>query len=153
MRLVVQTLQVTETNDGDSPLTNICVELDPTGNVLPLAASSSDAMMEEGQAMEGESMSADPCAGAAPEVMVLTKDSVEYVGGDTGDDGIMDVGETWEWRVVTVGIAGDYVALPSEALNMRFVAIGHGIDALGGDVTFPGDAEELGEIEVPIVTR
>ena len=138
LRLVVQTLKVTETNDGDSALSNICVEVDTTGSILPLA---DDAML------------ADPCAGGIPGVMVLTKDSMEYVGGDIGDDGIMDIGETWEWRVITVGIAGDSVALADDALNMRLAAIGHGTDSLGGDVTFPGDAEELGEIEVPIVTR
>ena len=149
LRLVIQTLRVTESNDGDSALTNICVELDPTGSILPV---SSDSMM-----MEGEAETSGPCASSQPGVMVLTKDSVEYVGGDypneAGELGIMEVGETWEWRVVTVGIAGNYVTLADDALNMSFVAVGHGIDALGGDVTFPGDAEELGEIEIPIVTR
>ena len=138
LRLVVQTLKVTETNDGDSPLSNICVEVDPTGDILPMAA---DAIL------------ADHCTGLIPGVIVLTKDSIEYVGGDIGDDGIMDIGETWEWRVITVGIAGDYVALAEDALNMRLVAVGYGTDSLGSVVTFPGDAEELGEIEVPIVTR
>ena len=138
LRLIVQTLKVTETNDGDSALSNVCVEVDTTGSILPLA---DDAVL------------ADPCAGGIPGVMVLTKDSMEYVGGDIGDDGIMDIGETWEWRVITVGIAGDFLGLADDALNMNLVAIGHGIDSLGGDVTFPGDAEELGEIEVPIVTR
>ena len=87
----------------------------------------------------------------------LTKESVEFVGGDLpnedGELGIMEVGETWEWRVITVGIAGNYVPLDESAVNMRFVAVGHGIDSLGGDVTWPGDAEELGEIEVPILTQ
>lgn len=116
LRLVVQTLTVTETNDGDSPLTDVYVELEPTG-------------------------------------VVLTKESSEYVRGDLNEDSILDVGETWEWRVVTVAVAGNYVALSEDALNMEFVAIGHGIDQLGGDVTFPGDAEERGTLEVPIVTR
>ena len=120
LRLIVQTLSVTETNDGDSPLTDVYVEVQPTGSVL-------------------------------------TRDSVEYVGGDyaneAGEIGIMEVGETWEWRVVTVAVAGDYVALSDEALNLGIEAIGHGIDILGEDVTFPGDAEERGNIEVPIVTR
>ena len=152
LRLVVQTLRVTETNDGDSDLTNICVELDPTGSILPL---SSESMMMEGEAMESEAT--DPCASSTPGVMVLSQDSVEYVGGDfpneAGELGIMEVGETWEWRVVTVGIAGNYVTLADDALNMNITAVGHGTDQLGGDVTFPGDAEELGEIEIPIVTR
>ena len=159
LRLVVQTLRVTETNDGDSDLTNVCVELDTAGNILPLVHEETDAMMEgegmEGEAMEGEEgeLVADPCAGSDPDIIVLTRDSVEYVTGDEGDDGIMGIGETWEWRVITVGIAGNYVPLAEDALNMRFVAVGHGTDELGSDITFPGDAEELGEIDVPIVTR
>ena len=158
LRLVVQTLRVTETNDGDSALTNICVEFDPTGSILPYQAM--DSMMGEGMEMEGEGMEegeammeVDPCAKHTPGVMVLTQESVEYVGGDTGDDGIMDVGETWEWRVVTVGVAGNYVGLSEGAESMNFVAIGHGTDILGGDVTYPSDVEELAQIEVPIVAR
>ena len=69
--------------------------------------------MEEGESMEA--MTYDPCTEPPHGVMVLTQDSVEYVGGDIGDDGIMDVGETWEWRVVTVGIAGDFVLLSPDA--------------------------------------
>ena len=154
LRLVVQTLRVTETNDGDSALTNICVELDTAGNILPLVHEETEAMTE-GEGMEGEEgeLVFDPCAGSDPDIIVLTRDSVEYVTGDEGDDGIMGIGETWEWRVITVGIAGNYVPLAEDALNMSFVAVGHGTDELGSDITFPGDAEELGEIDVPIVTR
>ena len=157
LRLVVQTVKITETNDGDSALTNICVEFDPTGSILPYEGMDSmmmgegmegEGMMEEGDAMM---MAADPCASHTPGITVLNKDSVEFVGGDTGDDGIMDVGETWEWRVVTVGIAGDFVLLAPDATSMNFTAIGHGTDILGGDVTYPGDVEELAQIEVPIV--
>ena len=155
LRLVVQTVKITETNDGDSPLTNICVEFDPTGSILPYEGM--DSMMGEG--MEGEGMmeggdammEADPCASHTPGITVLNQDSVEFVGGDIGNDGIMDVGETWEWRVVTVGIAGDFVLLAPDAASMNFTAIGHGTDILGGDVTYPGDVEELAQIEVPIV--
>ena len=120
LRLVVQVLTVTETNDGDSPLTDVYVEVEPTG-------------------------------------IILDRDSMEYVGGDyaneDGEFGIMEVGETWEWRVVTVAVAGNGVFLAEDALGIEFTAIGHGIDILGGDVTFPGDAEERGVLEVPIVTR
>ena len=154
LQLVIQTLKVTETNDGDSSLINVCVELDPTGTLLPVVNDAGEGMME-GEGMEGEAMEAeatDPCAGTDPDIVVLTRDSVEFVGGDTGDDGVMDVGETWEWRVVTVGIAGNYVGLAEGAESMNFVAVGHGTDELGGDVTYPADAEELGEIGIPIVT-
>lgn len=159
LRLVVQTLKVTETNDGDSALTDICVELDTTGSILPLSAMmEGQGMMDEGEAMEGEGMEEDSmmmesglCAASGHGLVVLTKDSVEFVGGDIGDDGIMDVGETWEWRVVTVGVAGNFVPLTADAVSMNFVAVGHGLDALGGDVTYPGDAEELGEIDIPIL--
>ncbi len=159
LRLVVQTLKITETNDGDSALSNICVEFDPSGSILPRQAM--DAMegegMMEGEAMmeEGEAMAvpADPCAEPTPGIMLLTRDSVEYVGGDIGDDNIMDVGETWEWRVVAVGVAGNYVGLSEGARSMNLVAIGHGTDILGGDVTYPGDVEELAQIEVPIIAQ
>ena len=154
LRLVVQTLKITETNDGDSALSNICVEFDPTGSVLPHAAM--NGMMMEGEdKMEGEGMmmKADPCSEPAHGVTILNRDSVEFVGGDIGEDGIMDVGETWEWRVVTVGVAGNYVALSEGASGMNYVAIGHGTDILGGDVTYPGDVEELAQIEVPITTQ
>ncbi|MYE40771.1 MAG: DUF11 domain-containing protein [Chloroflexi bacterium] len=160
LRLVVQTLRVTETNDGDSPLTNICVEFDPTGAVLPHTAMDAmgmegEGMMEEGEAMEA--MTYDPCTEPPHGVMVLTRDSVEFVGGDypneAGELGIMEEGETWEWRVVTVGVAGNYVALSEGAGSMNYVAIGHGTDILGGDVTYPGDVEELAQIEVPITAQ
>jgi hypothetical protein len=140
LRLVVQTLKITETNDGDSALSNVCVEFDPTGSVLPHAD------------MDG-TMRADPCSEPAHGVTILTRDSVEFVGGDIGDDGIMDVGETWEWRVVIAGVAGNYVALSEGASSMSHVAVGHGTDILGGDVTYPGDVEELAQIEVPITAK
>ncbi len=167
LRLVVQTLTITETNDGDSALTNVCVEFDPTGSILPHADSTENMMMgmmdgEDMEQMEAEgiemgegmmeSMVADPCARHTPGVTLLTRDSVEFIGGDVGSDGIMDIGETWEWRVVSVGVAGTHVSLPESAENSNFVVIGHGIDALGGDVTYPGDAEEISRLEVPIVT-
>lgn len=116
LRLVVQTLKITETNDGDSALTDVYVEVQPNN-------------------------------------VILNKDSVEYVGGDIGDDGIMDVGETWEWRLVTVAVAGNAVFLGEDAANIGFEAIGHGIDQLGGDVTYPGDAEEIGTLSVPITVN
>ena len=178
VKLVVQTLKITETNDGDSPLTNVCVELDRRGDILPMTPAD-DGMMEgegmaegdgmeegmaEGEGMgEGEAMASDPCAMSAdPDIMILTKNSVEYVGGDINDDGMLNEGalledgtrlpgETWEWRVVVMGIAGDYVQMGPDAQSMKFVAVGHGIDILGDDVTYPDDVEELGEVEVPIM--
>ena len=120
LRLVVHTTKITETNDGDSPLTDVYVEVEPMG-------------------------------------LILTQESSEYVGGDfpneAGELGIMEVGETWEWRIVTVAVAGDHVVLGADALTLNIEAIGHGIDILGGDVTFPGDPDERGVLEVPIVTR
>ena len=122
LRLVVQTLTVTETNDGDSLLRDVKVELQSNG-VVPL--------------------SREP----------LTRDSMEYVGGDLNGDAILDPGETWEWRVITVSVAGDVVLLSGDALNLELTAIGYGVDELDGVVTHPGDVEELSTIEVPIVTQ
>ena len=118
--IVVHQIKVTETNDGDSPLTDVYVELQPTGSIL-------------------------------------TNESPQFVGGDfpnaNGELGIMEPGETWEWRVVSVAIRGDVVQLPSGTADVQYEAIGHGIDLLGGDVTFPGDAEERDVLDVPIIAN
>ena len=117
IRLVVHHVIVTETNDGDSPLTDVYVELNPTG-------------------------------------AILTNESPEFVGGDApnenGEMGIMEPGETWEWRVVSIAMVGDFVPLPTTTEAIQYEAIGHGIDLLGGDVTYPVDAEERGILDVPI---
>ncbi|CAI8015081.1 hypothetical protein GBAR_LOCUS9386 [Geodia barretti] len=116
IRLVVQTLKVTETNDGDSPLSDVTVTMDPTG-------------------------------------VVLTRDSKQYVSGDANNDAILDPGETWEWRVVTVAVAGDVVLLPANAETLFISATGYGVDQLGGEVTIPGDVDEYGEVNIPIVAN
>ena len=118
--IVVHQIKVTETNDGDSPLVDVYVELQPTG-------------------------------------AILTNESPQFVGGDfpneNGELGIMEPGETWEWRVVSVAVRGDVVQLPAGTTDVQYEAIGHGIDLLGGDVTFPGDAEERDVLDVPIITN
>ena len=116
IRLVVQTLKVTETNDGDAPLSDVTVTMDPTG-------------------------------------VVLTRDSKQYVSGDANNDAILDPGETWEWRVVTVAVAGDVVLLPANAETLFISATGYGVDQLGGEVTIPGDVDEYGEVNIPIVAN
>ena len=123
LRLVVVTTKITETNDGDSPLTDVFVEVLPSG-LIPDQPS-----------------------------IIYDRNSAEFVGGDHGEAGVMEVGETWEWRVVSVAVAGDYSALPADALEFQVEAIGHGIDILGGDVTFPADPEERSSIMVPIAAR
>ena len=116
IRLVVQTLKVTETNDGDSPLTDVRVTMEPTG-------------------------------------LVLTRESKQYVAGDANNDTVLDPGETWEWRVVTVAVAGDVVLLPENAETLFISATGYGVDQLGGEVTIPGDVDEYGEVNIPIVAN
>ena len=120
MRLVVQTSKITETNDGDSPLTDVWIEVS----------------------------SPNQRRDSVPRV--FDRDSAEFVGGDYGEQGVMEVGETWEWRVITVALAGDYLALSADEMNMTVQAIGHGMDMLGADVTFPGDADELALLPIPI---
>ena len=113
VRLIVQTLTVTETNDGDSPLSGVKVNVEPIGKEYDI-------------------------------------NSKEFVGGDANVDGILDPGETWEWRVVTIAVAGDVVLLPAGDDRMNLSATGYGVDQLGGEVSFPSDAEEMDSIEVPI---
>ncbi len=113
-RVVVHVLTITETNTGDSPLTDVYVDVEPVG-------------------------------------VRLTKDSAKhFIGGDTGDDGVLGPGETWEWRLVTVSLQGPGVVLDDDAQAAQFTATGHGTDPLGGDITHPAFAAELDTLEVPI---
>lgn len=119
LQFAVHTLTITETNDGDSPLDNVRVDLSSNG-VVPL--------------------------NRAP----LTRDSAEYVGGDSNDDGLLDPGETWEWRVVTLSVSGDVVLLAPADAGLEVTAIGYGTDVLNGEVTHPADVDEIATITVPI---
>jgi hypothetical protein len=70
---------------------------------------------------------------------VLDKASGYYYGGDADSDGILDVGETWEWHVDV-----------QVCVETTFVAIGHGY-AQGNslwDVTYPAFASEKAELTV-----
>ena len=116
LRLVVQVLTVTESNIGDSPLTDVYVDVEPS-NVR------------------------------------LTAASKEFIGGDDSGDGILDPGETWEWRLVIVSVAGDTVVLASDAQTVDVRATGHGTDPLGGDITFPAFATEQDTLEIPIMNE
>ena len=113
---MVQVLTITESNIGDSPLTGVYVDVEPS-NVR------------------------------------LTADSKEFIGGDDLGDGILDPGETWEWRLVIVSVAGDTLVLASDAQVVDVTATGHGTDPLGGDITFPAFTTEQDTLEVPIMNE
>lgn len=114
LRLVVQVLTITETNTGDSPLSDVYVDVDPIG-------------------------------------VRLDKNSKEWIGGDDSADGILDPGETWEWRLIAVSLAGEGIILPSDATSVDYIATGHGTDPLGSDITFPAYTEEQDTLSVPII--
>ena len=116
-RLVVHVLRVTETNTGDSPLTDVSVDVDSSGNRIATLAKTS---------------------------------ANQWIGGDTGDDGVLSPGETWEWRLVTVTLQGPGVVLADDAETADFTATGHGTDPLGGDITHPAYASELDTLQVSI---
>ncbi len=80
----------------------------------------------------------------------IDKDSPEFVGGDTSDDGILDPGEVWEWRLVTVTVVGEGLFLPEGSTVATYQATGHGTDSLGADVTFPASLTERDTVDVPI---
>ncbi|MHC4623278.1 MAG: hypothetical protein ACYS4W_05180 [Planctomycetota bacterium] len=89
----------------------------------------------------------------APLGLILTSASPEFVGGDNGN-GILDVGETWTWIVIDVGVTD----------TKTYTATGHGIDPFGDDVTWcdnPGsppantlcDQDEQDEVTVEQISR
>ena len=116
LRLVVQVLTITETNNGDSPLTDVYVDVSPSETHL-------------------------------------TIDSKEFLGGDDSGDGVLDPGETWEWRMVIISVAGDHVVVAGDAGTIDVTATGHGTDQLGGDITFPGHATEQHTLAIPITVQ
>ena len=115
IQLVVQTVVITETNDGDSDLTNVYVDVDAAGIGPDLTA------------------------------MRLDRNSPQFVrstGENANDDDVLNPGETWEWRVVVVGVAGNVVLLESGATGIDVTANGYGTDELGGSVNPETDADE-----------
>ena len=122
VRLVVQTVVVTETNDGDSMLSDVYVDLSAAGI---------------GPDLTGKR---------------LTKSSPEFVrsiGENANDDDVLDPGETWEWRVVVVGVAGNVVLLEADATSIAVTANGYGTDPLGGEVNPETDADETDTQSLP----
>lgn len=122
VQLVVQTVVITETNDGDSNLTDVYVDVD--------------------------------AAGIGPDLtgMRLDRNSPQFIrshGENANDDDILNPGETWEWRVVVIGVAGNVVLLEADATSIDVTASGYGTDALGGEVTPETDADEIETQAIP----
>jgi uncharacterized repeat protein (TIGR01451 family) len=87
----------------------------------------------------------DPSVVVDPLGITLTRTSQEYNSGDIDDDGVLDVGETWEWRVITTTQAENQTPA-----SVTYIATGHGQDPLGNDVTFPGVPSEQDSVDVAI---
>lgn len=122
IQLVVKTVVITETNDGDSDLTDVYVDVE--------------------------------AAGVGPDLTGtrLTRNSPEFVrstGEGANYDDVLNPGETWEWRVVVVGIAGNVVLLEPDATSIDVTASGYGTDALGGEVSPETDADEIETQSIP----
>jgi hypothetical protein len=71
----------------------------------------------------------------------LTRASASFSGGDTNNDGIFDVNETWSWIVTPVRIDDTIV----------FTSTGYGIDPMGNNVTPPAYPEEQYQVTVNVV--
>ena len=122
VQMVVQTVVITEYNDGDSDLTNVFVDVN--------------------------------AAGIGPDLtsMRLDRNSPQFVrsfGEEANDDDILNSGETWEWRVVVVGVAGNVVLLEADATSIAVTANGYGTDPLGGEVNPETDADETDTQSLP----
>jgi uncharacterized repeat protein (TIGR01451 family) len=66
--------------------------------------------------------------------------------GDTGNDGILGLGETWTWNATTIA-ALDNIVINA---NTTFTATGDGIDLSGRHVTYPGFAGEQDAVTVEL---
>ena len=137
VQLVVQTVVVTETNDGDSDLTNVYVDVAAAGI---------------GPDLTGQRLTKD-----SPEFVRSYSDStvVERAAangvtcGMANDDDVLNPCETWEWRVVVVGVTGNVVLLEADATSIDVTANGYGTDALGEEVNPETDADETETQSIP----
>ena len=126
VQLVVQTVVITETNDGDSDLTGVYVDVNAAGIGPDLTA------------------------------MRLDRNSPQFVashGEEANDDDVLNPGETWEWRVVVVGVTGNVVLLEAGATGIDVTARGYGTDDLGGPINPETDAEEIETQSIPFAVN
>src|SRR6056297_195525 len=76
--------------------------------------------------------------GTNPTPDVLDENSSNF-SGDTDSDGVLDVGETWQWMVNGVVVDGD----------TNFEVLGFGTDSLGNEVSFDtGYEDEKDDVDV-----
>ena len=83
----------------------------------------------------------DLVADPGPLSWTLDKDSTNF-SGDTDNDDVLDVGETWLWTIPDVGPL---------TVATTFTATGYGKDPLGNPVTFPQYPYEQNWVPVPPV--
>lgn len=134
VQLVVQTVAVTETNDGDSDLTGVYVDVDAAGigpDLTSMRLNKDSAQFVRSYISEGSM--ADP--------------SCEEVVANNDD--VLNPCETWEWRVVVIGVAGNVVLLESGATGIDVTASGYGVDELDGMVSPETDADEIETQTIP----
>jgi len=62
--------------------------------------------------------------------------------GDTGNDGVLSANELWNWTIPNVMVTA----------STNFIAIGHGLDPSGADVTF-NDAHPFERASVPVTVN
>ena len=153
---------ITGTRQGSSPSTVTRTESIPTTVLHPstdvdlsvdmsVIVQGDEVVLTITESNDGDSDLIDAYVSLQPLGLTLDKDSPEFVGGDTGNDGILGSGEIWEWEVTDT---------PSE--NTTYVAIGHGTDSNGMDFTWceneqdpPNgvkcDQDERDEVSVEVV--
>jgi hypothetical protein len=73
--------------------------------------------------------------------MTLTRASASFTGGDTNNDGIFDVNETWCWTINSVRVNETTV----------FTSTGFGTDPLGTEITPPAYPGEKAQVTVKAV--
>jgi hypothetical protein len=74
-------------------------------------------------------------------IATLDETSLEYTGGDNGN-GILDVGETWSWKLIGVIVNAE----------TKFEVLGFGTDSLGSEVSYAeGYMDEKAEVTVYVM--
>jgi len=117
---------------------NTTVTITPSASAVTAGGTISLVVTEQNT---GDNPLTSPQVTLTPPGTVLNKASGTFTGGDTGNDGILGVGETWTWTVPGVVVSA----------NTTYTAVGDGIDSLLNHVTFSAYDKEKATTDVKVV--
>jgi hypothetical protein len=120
------------------PSTITTIEADPPGPVV-VGATVNLTVTEQN---DGEVDLTSPYVEVRQEGALIATLNAPPDSGDVADPGVLNVGETWTWTIVSDPIMVD---------PTTFLATGFGTDPIGTVITYPGDPQERDTVDVALL--